>query len=70
MRGAAAVPVSRCEPADATYAAPISATDAVWVGRSAPPIMSAMLRLDGANYLIRDASDLVAVIKWAAARAA
>ena len=28
------------------------------------------LRLDGFNYLIRDASDLVAVIKWAAARAA
>ena len=27
------------------------------------------LRLDGAGYLIRDASDLVAVIKWAAARA-
>ena len=42
--GAAAVPVSRCEPADATHAAPISAIDAVRVGRPAPPIMSAMLR--------------------------
>src|ERR1039457_4603507 len=40
----AAVPVSRCAPADATQAAPISAIDAERVGRSAPPIMSAMLR--------------------------